>query len=95
MTPKHTPAPWIVNELGIVVDANGDEVAAPAISAQLINAGANARLIAAAPDLAAALSKLVAGMNDAEDSTPRVKAAEVKAARAALTKAGVLRGSEA
>jgi len=48
---------------------------------------ANARLIAAAPDLLAALKGIVAGVNDAHDSRPLIRAAEVRAARAAIAKA--------
>jgi len=47
----------------------------------------NARLIAAAPDLLAALKGIVAGVNDAHDSRPLIRAAEVRAARAAIAKA--------
>lgn len=52
-----------------------------------IRAGANARLIAAAPDLLAALQRLSAGMNDAWNSNPAVLADEVKQARIAIAKA--------
>ena len=45
--------------------------------------GANARLIAAAPDLLAALRDITAGLNEAVDSRPLIRAQEVRAARAA------------
>jgi hypothetical protein len=42
-----------------VRDSNGDEIATCAIAAQLLAAKANARLIAAAPDLLAALKAML------------------------------------
>jgi hypothetical protein len=50
-------------------------------------AEANARLIAAAPDLLAALKALSAGLHDEIDMKAHIKAAEVRAARAAIAKA--------
>ena len=47
----------------------------------------NGYLIAAAPDLLAALKQLTKGMNEDFDSTPRVFAVEVREARAAIAKA--------
>ena len=80
---KHTPGPWIVNAEQVF--GNGYKIAA------VNDAGHNWQedrdLIAAAPDLLAALKGIVAGVNDAHDSRPLIRAAEVRAARAAIAKA--------
>lgn len=88
----HTPGPWEIHdnigrksELGIVADA------APCIIAVMGNAKAwpaearaNARLIAAAPDLLAACQRIV----DCEDKQPGANCeACVKLARAAIARA--------
>ena len=52
-----------------------------------LNNCANAKLIAAAPDLFNALQDIVAGLNEAEDTMPLIRGSEVKNARAALAKA--------
>jgi hypothetical protein len=95
---KHTPGPWKVAQTGgfelavygrsknqpicIFTTPDGDY-----IPQELKNGKANAHLIAAAPDLLAALKALSAGLHDELDSNPRVKASEVRAARAAIAKA--------
>lgn len=82
---KHTPGPWRVGAVcGDVVFAVADS-AGVASCARLANAEANARLIAAAPDLLAALCFLA----DAADTEPgmAIYAAHLKAARAAIAKA--------
>ena len=90
---KHTPGRWTA------IADSGDENAddgwyvlndqETAIAVGLYEP--DARLIAAAPDLLAALKRLSAGLHDEIDSNPRIKASEVRAARAAIAKAeGVL-----
>ena len=86
MTANHTPGPW--ENIGsamsgrIIVDAKNDVVARVAARSQ---AEANARLIAAAPDLYAALHAIVATIDKfgeiGEDDE------DVGTARAALRKA--------
>ena len=77
---KHTPGPWIVNSIGqitdrsgriIVVTVSGHNVPNPAYPkgsfhyiAEDDGGEANARLIAAAPDLLAALETIAAGNTD-------------------------------
>jgi hypothetical protein len=56
----HTPGPWTADVQYIIRDSNGDEIATCAIAAQLLSARANASVIAAAPDMLAALKGLLA-----------------------------------
>lgn len=89
----HTPGPWTIDAEGnVVVDGDARATIAWVSSPDSFENGdepmmANARLIAAAPKLLAALKRLSAGMNSEFDSTPRVKAVEVQAARAAIAEA--------
>jgi hypothetical protein len=53
----HTPGPWEINGELVVCDQAGNEICLPAIGAQLTECKENARLIAAAPDLLAALKE--------------------------------------
>jgi hypothetical protein len=85
---NHTPAPWHICEttgrgLKLIRDANGycvAEAVNPAVqAAQYINADANARLIAAAPDLLAALDEIFNGVG--------MTGPTMDAARAAIAKA--------
>lgn len=48
---------------------------------------ANAKLIAAAPDLLKALEDITSGLDESQDTMPLIKGEEVKAARAAIRKA--------
>lgn len=86
----HTPGPWIATArdnrgwIGIAQESGGTLGHLPDFPAG--SAAANAALIAAAPDLAAALSALVAECSAAR--TPTV--AQWNAAHDALRKAGLL-----
>lgn len=57
---KHTPGPWKVRDIHRVTDSNGQGVALMVTRYSQFEAYANARLIAAAPDLLAACQKIVA-----------------------------------
>ena len=92
---KHTPGPWraVIPSWGLpkVVDASGREVAhhIANIERDGRTAGLNARLIAAAPDLAQALADLLADAEEMNlDDSP--VSGSLVAAREALRKAGVL-----
>ena len=75
---KHTPGPWFVDAHTNVL-AEGCLVAFPSVAAGLEKQEANARLIAAAPELLGALQKAVARQGFSND--------ELRDARAAITKA--------
>ena len=75
---KHTPGPWFVDAHNNVL-AEGCLVAFPSVAAGLEKQEANARLIAAAPELLGALQKAVARQGFSND--------ELRDARAAITKA--------
>jgi hypothetical protein len=78
---KRTPGPWdIIDQYIIAADES-------VICQWGSYSDANARLIAAAPDLLAALKALSAGLHDGIDMKANIKAAEVRAARAAIAKA--------
>lgn len=82
---KHTPGPWR-GDCEII--GNSRVVATTAwCSGFKEEDEANARLIAAAPDLLAALKRITAGLSDAEDLRALIKGDEVKQARAAIAKA--------
>lgn len=88
----HTPGPWIVEDdkHGILVLAEGAGLSVSVtIPGRKITAEdkANARLIAAAPELLAALEEITAGLDESSDTMPLIRGAEVKAARAAIAKA--------
>jgi hypothetical protein len=91
---KHTPGPWTAEEAGrsgcwistpvhpfTIVDSIDDECRHGAITGP--NADANARLIAAAPDLLAAL-KLAVQQNDHD---MQMTGDELRICRAAIAKA--------
>lgn len=102
---KHTPGPWIVSHAGtgrdgkFVIDEYFVTVdgADMAIAADIIDpitgklSEANARLIAAAPDLLAALQELADDISERHDLTSRSTNPGIKntvaAARAAIAKA--------
>jgi hypothetical protein len=83
----HTPGPWYANQDCIEIDGpEGPRDVTLAVVLQADNAAADARLIAAAPELLAALKELVAyddGSNEPEDYgyelLQRCKAAIAKA----------------
>ena len=87
-TSKHTPGPWQVmnRTAGIAVEANsGTVVAAGVINCITYD---DARLIAAAPDMLAALRRIITTM-EADKTDGTVYYADMAAiARAALAKAG-------
>lgn len=76
---KHSPGPWVANKRGlgpmgetpgyeIQTDAPGQKYSAVVVSPARIRR-ADARLIAAAPELLDALKALLKGINDAIDIT--------------------------
>lgn len=95
---KHTPGPWDlgVNSYNAETRAEGD-VLVKKTGKRIAYTGsvhtdrevnkANARLIAAAPELLEALENITAGLNDEEDTMPLIRGSEVKAARKAIAKA--------
>lgn len=69
MSTQHTPGPWQVDRYGHVTPANGDGSSIAAVTlwdgaantpAELAESQANARLIAAAPDLLAVMGATLA-----------------------------------
>lgn len=89
MDTKHTPGPWsLKDDISLVVGPSADPAGDPVatIEGHPEEAFANARLIAAAPDLLAALRALVEYEDDAPPDGSR--GAEVyNQARAAIAKA--------
>lgn len=87
----HTPGPWHVIDGGIWVDCANNKPVALISCRHGVERDANAALIAAAPDLLAALKGLMAHSHIA-DSAAEDKDAEdhdaERAARAAIAKAG-------
>jgi hypothetical protein len=55
----HTPGPWRAGGMGMVVDLNQDGIALTSVSKPSMECEANARLIAAAPELLKALKAMV------------------------------------
>jgi len=93
MSTKHTPGPWYLEEHYLTVQVNDEEVDFHGNPIKFIiaraNDTANARLIAAAPELLEALQTLtkwanVAGCDREEGS---ILDNNIKAARAAIAKA--------
>lgn len=88
---SHTPGPWLIEPKAArglwLHDSNGEFIALATKRDDAAEEDANARLIAAAPDLLAALKQLTAGMNDRFNSNPAVQAREVFEARQAIAKA--------
>lgn len=64
MNTKHTPGPWVVDRTHPELERNvvwsGDQIIASVVNDQHGNADANARLVAAAPELLEALRYMVA-----------------------------------
>lgn len=99
MERKHTPGPWTLGDPAhehtsgrawtVPVWANeapsGDKIAGEAMATSRKTARANARLIAAAPDLLEALAQIVA---ECEAGTHDSGTSGMAAARAAIAKAG-------
>ncbi len=91
MSAQHTPGPWSATEAsGHVVDAGGAPVA---VTAGLANGPwateyrANARLIAAAPDLLEALIAITNQLERIGDTREHKDGAFIRDARAAIAKA--------
>ncbi len=83
----HTPGPWIATGFKntIVNDSNGNTLALhPSHDGSVGNAIANARLIAAAPDLLAACELLLGRLDEDEDQNAKWIG---DTARAAIAKA--------
>ena len=92
-TAKHTPGPWELKacsggpgeEPGIWVEANGR----PLMRGDFCRSEADANLIAAAPELLAALRELTSVAAEMADAAGYADPPALVAARAALAKAGV------
>jgi hypothetical protein len=72
-TASHTPGPWIVRGPGQSVICENNEqgtFVALAHQAQMGRARANARLIAAAPEMLAALKEILSALNHLEEYGP-------------------------
>ena len=81
---QHTPGPWHVNELGNVADKTRIVIGVIATTFESYSGEANARLIAAAPDLLEALKEMLDGHEDActgygEGAADKARAAIAKA----------------
>jgi hypothetical protein len=92
MTDKHTPGPWVRDRYGILRAPDGREVLTTGFALTLANSSkdsdaiANARLMAAAPELREALRDLRAAFM-AHTQWSGEPPAEVLAADAAIAKA--------
>src|SRR5574343_74706 len=90
MTEGHTKGPWEIREGNdeLWIGPEGQDAVA-VISKQISDASANARLVAAAPELLAALKRLVVAAEMPDDGiAARIAKAEAEAkARAAIAKA--------
>lgn len=86
MQTKHTPGPWAVESDTDIVSDSGDFVASchePGSDVSTAREYANARLIAAAPDLLAALQAIM----DDPDAVDHILHLDAVAADAAIAKA--------
>lgn len=85
---KHTPGPWSfeMQEFGAVIVSDGSSIAtafaSKVISGAELPMEANARLIAAAPDLLEALKELVEAFDDDVMGHKRKEQAEIVIAQA-------------
>ena len=86
---KHTPGPWLADGASVYEERDDFSVICNFWSSSLPEWEANARLIAAAPDLLEALEQLVIEYDDVElaDAEPSSLTAAFNAARAAIAKA--------
>ena len=84
---KHTPGPWKTSytNISVVTAENGAVVARASKLNGLMNLQANARLIAAAPDLLEALQTVVANAPDPYCAITRFIDAQCRAAIAKAT----------
>lgn len=90
-TPKHTPGPWVYKEgrIETLPDDNGVSLCIGEVFPSNVYHAGNALLIAAAPDLLAAVVKFVAAWDSAEWLDDN----DVAEFRAALAKAAGKEGS--
>jgi hypothetical protein len=79
MSPQHTPAPWRIGDAGMTVFGPPNGNPSPETVAATRNR-ANARLIAAAPELLAALEVIALGNTDPDQMVEIARAAIAKAA---------------
>lgn len=91
---EHTPAPWFKSAYsdsqGFKIKPKNGRLIAIVKEQQTqrpYEAVHNACLIAAAPELLSALEDITAGLNEAEDTMPLIRAEEVRNARKAIAKA--------
>lgn len=71
MKTQHTPGPWTVDDNGFIYDYAGNTIADPHCSdIDLDEREANARLIAAAPELLNALERLYNAIDSCVELTP-------------------------
>lgn len=87
---KHTPGPWVVNPIQLNQIATPDarlEIARATVLRDQHETIANARLIAAAPELLEALKAIVKSLADQDDEGLIEHAQQMIDARAAIAKA--------
>ena len=88
---QHTPGPWHVNELGNVADKTRIVIGVIATTFESYSGEANARLIAAAPDLLEALEwcadTLAVFVDDGSAAPDSVVGKNLTTARAAIARA--------
>ncbi len=87
---KHTPGPWGTDMVGweVWTERGSDRICI--ITAENVGRseqGANARMIAAAPELLEALEGIVSSLVDQDDEGLIEHAPQIEAARAAIAKA--------
>lgn len=91
MSAQHSPPPWVVAKSGVSVDAGAGSMEATRIrqerGAPQEVLEANARLIAAAPDLLAAIRRVLA-CGGVRSDCGAINETETALLRAALAKAG-------
>ena len=97
---SHTPSPWVLSPKGYdgrmnefndhdcTIQFEGAQIAVLGLTATKDENEANARLIAAAPDLYEALQRCLHAMNYAYSGAPNFAVVEKMLARNALEKAG-------
>jgi hypothetical protein len=74
MSGKHTPGPWTASEMGVISDkitSHGNFYVCGVINADNEEDKANMKLIAAAPDLLAALQRLLQAADEYSDHMTR------------------------
>lgn len=84
---KHTPGPWWANGIEVGAGPLMQVKVAKAGGATYEEAKANAKLLAAAPDLLKALEPFVRYSSSNEVIRIEVRTADIKTARAAIAKA--------